>query len=127
MKKLTIFLMVIFICGCSTLSGINRLKELSLNRDEQQAAIKKQEEQFKQLLKDFSSGKLEKGASQNKIMEIYGQPVITKKIKTDLTFKEELTYRHPAQFFGSEKIFLYFDSEDRLTEARYEATENEAP
>jgi hypothetical protein len=119
MRALTILLVLACIYGCGTLGAIDRLKELSATRDEQQECIEKQEEKFKQLLKDFSEGEIEKGTSEDKIVETYGEPITTKRIKEGSLFKEELMYRHPAQFFGSEKIFLYFDNNKELIDTEY--------
>ncbi len=120
MRILKFLMVLIFVSGCSTISALNRLQDLSVERDEQQILVKEQEKKFEQLLKDFSSGKIEKGNSKDKIIEKYGEPITIKDVKTDSFFSEELMYRHPAQFFGSEKIYLYFDKDGKLLESRIE-------
>ncbi len=121
MKAITLFLILVIVSGCSTVSALNRLQNLSLERDKQQAEVKEQEEKFQHLLSDFSSGAIEKGASKDNIIETYGEPITEKKIDEGFAYTEELMYRHPAQFFGSEKIFLYFDSSAKLIDIKHEA------
>jgi len=120
MKILKMLLIMVFIAGCSTISGINRLQDLSLSRDEQEVYVREQENKFKQLLKDFSSGAIKNGVSREKIIEMYGEPITIKEIKTGSSAEEELMYRHPAQFFGSEKIFMYFDKNGNLRDIKYQ-------
>jgi hypothetical protein len=121
MKTIIYFFIAVFIAGCSTVSGLDRIKALSLSRDEQEATIEKQDQEFKQLLNDFSSGKLEKGTSKDKVIQAYGEPILIKEIKNDSSTNQEWMYRHPAQFFGSEKVFLYFNSKGELVDSRYVA------
>lgn len=121
MKIIAVFLILVFTCGCSTVSGLKRLQALSISRDEQEAQLKEEEQKFKQLLEDFSSGKIERGISKDKIIETYGEPISASKINKDSSFLDELMYRLPTQFFGSEKVFLYFNNGDKLVDFRYEA------
>lgn len=120
MKTIIAFFIVAFLAGCSTVSGLDRIKALSLSRDEQEATIKEQDQKFKQLLNDFSTGKIEKGASKDEITQAYGEPILITELKKD-SLAEEWMYRHPAQFFGSEKIFLYFNDKGELADFKYEA------
>lgn len=121
MKTIIYFFIAVFIAGCSTVGGLDRLKALSLSRDDQEATIKEQDQKFMRLLNDFSSGKIEKGATKDKIIQAYGEPILIKELKKDSSVEQEWMYRHPAQFFGSEKVFLYFNSKDELVDSRYEA------
>ncbi len=120
MRIIAILLILSCISGCATVGALNKLQELSSDRDGQQAYVKEGAVKFKQLVSDFSSGAIKAGISKDEIIEIYGEPISVKNIKTVSSFKEEFMYRHPAQFFGSERIFLYFDSGSKLIDAKYE-------
>jgi hypothetical protein len=118
-----ILLIIFFVCGCVSaeeLQGLMTLKRLSGNQAQQEKYMKIQEAKFKKLLRYIKDGKLEKGRSRKWVLSAFGEPILTKTIDDDAYLKEFLMYRHPDQFFGSERVYLYFNENESLVSWRYE-------
>ena len=119
----TLLIMLIFLCGCITadeMHGLLTLKHLSDNQAHQEKYMKIQEAKFQKLLQYVKEEKLEPGRSKKWILAAFGEPILTKAIEDGVEAKESLMYRHPDQFFGSEKVYLFLDGKQTLTGWRYE-------
>lgn len=66
---------------------------------------------FDLLLKDIEADKLKPGLEKRAVLARYGQPVLEFPAD-DQT--EKLLYRHPVKYFDSPKVYLYFDSNQKL-------------
>jgi len=122
MKK-TIFLILIFMCGCVSaeeMRGLLTLKSLADNQAQQDKFVKTQEDRFQKLLKYIKNNKLKEGRSKRWVLAAFGEPYLTKEIEDDPIKVESIMYRHPDKFFGSEKVYLYFDEDNALVGWRYE-------
>ncbi len=118
MKRL-FFISLVLMCGCETMSHMDELltlKSVADNQREMDIYLKKQEKGFKKLLDDIKNDKLRKGESKNYIISTYFEPVLTKKSGDLKDIREVLLYRHPTEYFKSERVYLYIDNKDRLAD-----------
>jgi len=74
---------------------------------------------------DYERGRLTKGTTRRRILSRYGEPISMKAIEDDPYLLEHFVYRHPEEFFGSEKIYLYFDKDSKLTDWQYQPAAEE--
>lgn len=116
-KLILVISLIIASAGCLSISkykAISNLKRYGDSQKEIENYIKKQAEAFGRLKQDCTSGQLKKGTSQHKIISLYGEPILSKPIPNDENLKELLLYRHPTQYFSTDKIYLYFDQRNNL-------------
>ncbi len=129
LKKILLFCaFLILFSGCAILEHKDQLltlKRLGDDQARQGQFIKRQESKFKLLLSDVNKGLLKKGTARKQILSRYGEPISIKEIKDDPLFLEQFAYRHPEQFFGSEKVYLFFDKNQTLVQWLYEPTPKE--
>jgi len=128
-KKICLFFVfLIFLSGCAILEHKNELltlKSLGDDQAKQEQFLKRQEKKFQLLLSDYEKGKLKQGTAQKAVLSRYGEPISMKKNEDQPEVSEQFVYRHPEQFFGSEKIYLYFDKDSKLIKWQYQpATED---
>lgn len=90
------------------------LKSVSDNQRDIDIYLKKQEKGFTKLLADIRSNKLRKGESKNYLISTYFEPVLTKKAGDLKDIREVLLYRHPTEYFKSDRIYLYINNKGRL-------------
>jgi hypothetical protein len=102
---------VIFLFGCSP------NMQLLLKVNEEDNALKKEiitaHKRFDLLLKDIKHAKLKLGISKKEVFSRYGQPVL-ESVSDDQEMLVRLLYRYPTKFFGSTKVYLYFDANEKL-------------
>lgn len=99
-------------CGCTfprCSQGIRRLKELARSEKEKEEYVRIQEELFYALRDDLISNRLKKGPSKEEIIDKYGETIFSQKVKNQPGVAYVMLYRHPVQFFNSDRIYLYFD------------------
>ncbi len=98
-----------------TLSGCGKSMNLLLEINKEDKAMKHDiavgAKRFDLLLKDIEADKLKSGLDKKNILARYGQPVLEFGAD-DQT--EKLLYRHPLKYFDSPKVYLYFDSNQKL-------------
>ena len=119
-----IIVVILFcICGCISIDdirGLKTLKRVSGSQARQDKVIKIQEAKFQKLLKYIQNDKLRKGSSKKWVMSAFGEPSLVREIKDDAIRKEFIMYRHPDKFFGSERVYLYFNKDHTLIEWKRE-------
>ena len=119
-KPIILVALICIFCGCAKLRHMDELLALqsfSENQDAQDRYLAETEKQFQDLLAEVKQGRLKMGRSQSSIVSQYGEPILVTRIDNDPKIKEELMYRHPAQLFGSEKVFLSFNGKHKLVKA----------
>lgn len=128
-RKIILFCgFLIFLSGCAILEHKDQLltlKRLGDDQARQEQFLKLQESKFKLLLLDINGGLLKKGTNRKQILSRYGEPISIKEIKDDPVISEQFAYRHPEQFFGSEKVYLLFDKNQILVEWLYQPAPKE--
>lgn len=116
-SKLGITLFTFVLSGCAVITnfdGVLALRRLGNSRRDNENYVQQQEKLFYRLVSDIKVNRLEKGLSGDKILSIYGQPILSKPIEDNQQIKKVLVYRHPTQYFSSEMAYLYFDEREQL-------------
>ena len=103
--KIAILLFIVVLGGCAKYQGVMTLKNYAAGQRQIQDYVRAQEELFLKLKQDFNDNKLEKGMPQSEITSIYGEPILSRSIDN----KEVFLYRHPTEYFDTDRIYLYFD------------------
>ena len=123
MSKICImFLLAMVICGCAKVSHLDQLLTLKGLADEQDLMgeyIDAQDEEFELMLDEMKAGTLDQYLNKRKIVRAFGDPIFVKTIERNEQQLEVWLYRYAAEFFGSEKIYLYFDSDENLVDSEY--------
>jgi hypothetical protein len=123
-KIFSFFVCSLLLSSCSIIEHKDQLlalKRLGDDQARQEQFLKRQEKKFQLLLSDYEKGRLKQGTAQKKILSRYGEPVSFKEQLEDQSgVTEEFVYRHPEQFFGSEKIYLYFNKDSKLINWQYQ-------
>ncbi len=91
-----------------------RLKGYSQNKDQQDAVVKEHNQRFERLLAAAKDGALRQYSNQESIFMNFGQPIFDKKVKMENSVYQVWMYRYSTKLFGSDKVYLYFDSEGQL-------------
>jgi uncharacterized protein YehS (DUF1456 family) len=115
--KVLFYFLILGITGCAAMSNLDELLTLKSVADSQkdiEIYLKKQEDGFKKLLDDVKNERLKQGLTKKYIMETYAEPILTKETTQDNAVREILLYRHPTQYFNSDRIYLYLDKNFRL-------------
>jgi len=120
-RSSVLWLLLVFILeGCAVLSPeLKTLKSVGDSQKEIAKYISRQEKFFLKLLAHYQRGRLRVGTAQNKILSAYGEPIAVYRWGDSLN-KEYYLYRHPTDYFTSDKIYLYFDEMNKLLHWEYE-------
>lgn len=122
-KRLFLVIIMIFVSGCSIIQhkdALLTLKRLGDDQARQEQFLIRQEKKFQLLLSDIESKKIKIGTSRSRVLSRYGEPIAFKEIENDPVISEQIVYRHPEEFFGSEKVYLFFGKDKKLTDWLYE-------
>lgn len=116
--RILVYLIVILLCGCAKITHLNELltlKRASDNRAQIESYLAKQERGFNTLSDDIKNNRLKQGQLKRYIIANYSDPVLTKEPGPENPgIKDILLYRHPTNYFNSDRIYLYFDNANRL-------------
>ncbi len=120
LKFLIISCLVIFcLAGCLFLpQSIKTLKQVGESQEEIETYLRRQAKLFDKLLVDLKREALKPGIPKNTIIAIYGEPILTKEV-TEPLFSQTLLYRHPTEYFQSDRIYLYFNQKGKLIRWEY--------
>lgn len=117
MRILVYFIAILF-CGCAKLAHLDELlalKSVSDNQRQIEIYLAKQECGFNRLKDDIKNNRLKQGELKRSVIAKYSEPVLTKKaMPENVGVKEILLYRHPTNYFKSDRIYLCFDANNRL-------------
>jgi hypothetical protein len=126
--RIFVCLIIVLLCGCAKLAHLDELltlKSVSDNQRQIQIYLDKQEKGFNKLKEDIKNNRLKQGQFKRSIINKYSEPVLTEKpAPEDVGVKEILLYRHPTNYFKSERIYLYFDESSRLLSWELKPAEN---
>ena len=122
-KVLSLGFILLFLSGCAKLQHMDQLLTLKGVADEQkrqQSYIEKQDKKFEQLRESVQTDKIKKFSNQKQIFSKFGQPIYSRSIEKNGQTLELWVYRYMVQYFNSDKVNLYFDSDGKLVESAYE-------
>ena len=109
---------LVFISGCSVFSHYQELitlKRVGDSQGEIDRYLKKQEKLFYKLSNDIKNNNLKEGAKKQRILAVYGDPILSKTLEDSPLQSEVLLYRHPTNYFSSQRIYLYFNPKGKLS------------
>ena len=105
--------------GCFFLpESLKTLKSVSDSQDEIGAYLDKQLGLFNQLLIDLDDEAIEPGISKERFIRIYGEPILSKEV-SEPSGGTMFLYRHPTEYFTSDRVYFYFDQEENLSNWEY--------
>lgn len=117
LRQFLICLSIFVLGGCAVTAHYQELvtlKKLNASQKEIEKDLSRQEALFAKLRKDLKNNKLKETMPQKRILEVYGEPVLSKRVESDQLIKEVFLYRHPTDFFSSDRIYLYFNYNEEL-------------
>ena len=119
-NKVIIFL-VVFLTGCSVTNNLEEIKRLQAVGDSQeqiQNDVEAQDQVFAQMLNAYEFNQLADYKTKQQIVGAFGKPLGRWDINEgDLSTK--WLYRQSANFFHSDKLYLYFDQDDQLRKIEF--------
>lgn len=121
-KRLTLFVLILVLGGCAIIrdfEGIMTLKRYNASQVELQRYVDRQTKLFDRLVSDIKADKLDKGTTEARIVRMYGDPIFVKNIDDGSPAKEKLLFRHPMNYFTSDKVYMYFDENKKLLYWKY--------
>lgn len=110
------------ISGCAKVSHMDQLLTLKGMADEQAGLNRYVEEQnanFDRLLAEVKAGTLEQYGNKREIRRIFGEPIFARSDAESEQKTETWLYRYATQYFGADKVYLYFDSDGVLVRTEY--------
>jgi hypothetical protein len=111
--KMLAYFLFFAVAGCATMRNFDELMVLKSVADSQrdiEKYLNEQEKGFNRLLSDVKNNRLRAGVSKKYIIATYAEPVLVKdKTPAPAQVREVLLYRHPTQYFKSERVYLYLD------------------
>lgn len=116
MKFFKLFLLIVFMFlfnGCALFTKAPQLLTLKRLGDSQKLMerdVEKKKKNLAKLMDDIKTDKLKKGTSYNRFIRLYGKPILEKLIDKD-TKEKKLLYRHPIEYFDTDKVYIYFDQQ----------------
>ncbi len=123
MKKIAIvFLGCALICGCSKVSRLDQLLTLKGLAEEQESVnqqVEVQNKYFDLMLKEMEDGTLDEYSNKEEILSFFSDPVFARFVSEGEEELEVWLYRYATQYFGVEKVYLYFDAEGDLVRLEY--------
>jgi hypothetical protein len=99
--------------GCALFTKAPQLLTLKRLGDSQKLMerdVEKKKKNLAKLMDDIKTDKLKKGTSYNRFIRLYGKPILEKLIDKD-TKEKKLLYRHPIEYFDTDKVYIYFDQQ----------------
>lgn len=106
--------------GCSKkVGGLLMLKDLSNSQEQMAAQISAADERFEKLVFAIHEGRLSTENSKRSIRKAFGEPILREAQTINGSEFEVWLYRYAKQFFGSDKVYLYFDDAGRLDRWQY--------
>jgi hypothetical protein len=125
-----VFLGCLLLGGCAKVRHLDQLLTLKDLADEQTRLnryIEKQDEKFERMREEARAGTLKEYSNKKKIRRAFGDPVYVRDVIKEDRELESWLYRYATAYFGSDKIYLYFDGDGNLVKSEYiEGTHGES-
>jgi len=111
-------LIVFTVSGCFFLpEGLKTLKSVGNSQEKIEAYLSRQAKLFDRLLFDLNRDAFKPGISKRRFIGIYGEPILSKVIEP--LKGTRLLYRHPTEYFKSDRVYFYFDQKGKLVRWEY--------
>ena len=118
-RILTCLILLPLLSGCAKIEHLPQLLTLKSYADYGDAADKyvdQTNELFVKLKGDIAGEHLKVGTASADVLTTYGKPILKERIsaRDAAAAQEKWLYRHPTEFFKSDKVYLTFDSVGKL-------------
>ncbi len=103
--------------GCSLLDHIDEIMTLgdyARDKEVQEKIVNSIDTHYDALLTAIKSGKIKKYSNQKEILQVFGEPILIKRIETPGQHQEQWLYRHGLPMKAKDKVYLYFDAKGKL-------------
>lgn len=97
---------------------IKTLKSVAKSQEKIEKDIESYNKEFAQMIKDYRNNELDEAITQDDVRDTYGDPVAIWTFD-DPSATTKWLYRESTNFFKSEKLYLYFDYDQNLTDIVY--------
>jgi hypothetical protein len=104
-------------------SEIERLQDYGRNTEEQKRYVQEQNKKFEELLRVVKDGEISKYKTQQDFLEVFGAPIFMKNVSDKKDRTVLWLYRYCEKMYGSEKVYLYFDSAGSLVTWEHQPAE----
>ena len=121
-------IVIISLSGCTKVKHLPQLITLKSYSEEQESLedfVHNQDDLFAQMLADIGSGDIKLYPTEEMITGKYGDPIYAREEQRDGMPVMKLLYRNQKEFFGSEKVYIYFDKKGQLLDLDYVPGEKE--
>ncbi len=125
--KLLVLLIILSSAGCAKLAHLDellRLKDLSENRDGQEIFVQKQNKNFEKLSGVAKANNIASYKDEKTFIKEFGRPIVSREITSQDQPLTQWLYRYSTQKFGSPKVYLYFDNQEKLVRWEYYPRDN---
>jgi len=95
------------------------LKNLADEQGQLNDYIKEQDQKFERLVDEIRMGQLDHYADKSEIVKVFGDPIYVRTVVKNGQELESWLYRYSTEFFGAEKVYLYFDRSGELVISEY--------
>ena len=86
--------------------------------------IEEQNLKFSHMLEAIAHNRFDEYQTKGKLLKDFGDPVFCRPLENSQPPLDECLYRYHSQFFGSDKVYLYFDKDEKLNKWVYEKGTN---
>ncbi len=120
MRCLILLLIVVMTSGCSIIGNLDQLfalKTYSAEKDAQRRQIERTNASYDKLKADYQAGRLVIGATATSIQDAYGLPILNIPHPDGTS---HWLYRHDIWYKDTDKIYLFFNEQQQLTEIKLE-------
>ncbi len=121
-QGIVLVLMLMMVSGCAKAKYLKQLLILKGLADEQTEMahyVEAKDQTFQLMLAEMEAGRIEDYSSKTKVLRTFGNPIFIKQVEESTELMESWLYRYSTDFFGSDKIYLYFDEDETLVDWKY--------
>ena len=115
--KFLLIALIPVVSGCAQLSHLDQLltlKAISDNRSLQHKFVEDQDKKFTALLAAIKDNSIQKYPDKKRFVKRFGVPIMTQASVCEGKPAELWLYRYAVKYFSSEKVYLYFDAQDKV-------------
>lgn len=116
---------LVFASGCAQVKQIQNLEPLLTlkgyadEKDAQEKWVLKENENFNALALSVKDQSINRFKDKESIRQQFGDPVLIEELTENNNPIQRWLYRHPIQKLATDRVYLYFDSNDQLLRSEY--------
>jgi hypothetical protein len=124
-QTIPLVIIVAFSAGCMQAKALPHMNELltlkaySEEKDDQSKWVESRQKSFGLLLASVKDGSIKGYAGEDSIVRTFGEPVLKETVEDPGGPLTRWLYRHPIQKYATDRVYLYFTSDGRLTKSEH--------